>query len=113
MQVTATASAVLQALGDPQRRKIVQILRLAPSPVRAIADQLPISRPAVSRHLRQLKQAGLVLDRPSGTRRIYHLHNEGLQTLREYLDAMWQDSLRSFATAIESDQPTTGPEETR
>lgn len=110
--MTATASAVLQALGDPQRRKIVQILRLAPSPVRVIADQLPISRPAVSRHLRQLKQAGLVLDQPSGTRRIYYLNNEGLQALRDYLDGMWQDSLQSFATAIDSDQPSTGSEGT-
>ena len=95
---------MLEALGDSQRRKIIQILRAAPAQVRVIADQLPISRPAVSRHLRQLKLAGLVLDKPSGTRRIYHLHNEGLQALREYLDAMWQDSLDTFARAVESDQ---------
>ncbi|MDA1297100.1 MAG: metalloregulator ArsR/SmtB family transcription factor [Chloroflexi bacterium] len=111
--MTATAAQVLEALGDPQRRKIVQILLQSPAPVRRIADQLPISRPAVSRHLRQLKQAGLVLDEPAGTRRIYRLHNEGLQALREYLDAMWQGSLASFADAVESDVADQRPDRDR
>lgn len=96
---------MLDALGDSHRRQIVQILHESPSPVRVIADQLPISRPAVSRHLRLLKQAGLVADEPHGTRRVYRLRNEGLNTLREYLDSMWRSSLQQFANAVESEKP--------
>ncbi len=102
--MTATATEVLDALGDSRRRNIVQILRHSPAPVRVIADQLPISRPAVSRHLKLLKQAGLVADEPFGTRRIYRLQNEGIQALREYLNAMWQTSLQDFAKTVESEK---------
>lgn len=71
-------------------------------PVRSIADQLPISRPAVSRHLKLLKRAGLVTDEAEGTRRIYRLHSEGLEALQEYLNFIWKGSLRQFAEAVDS-----------
>lgn len=102
--MTATASDVLDALGDSHRRQIVQILHESPAPVRAIADRLPISRPAVSRHLKLLKQAELVAYEPQGTRRVYRIRNEGLQALREYLDSMWQNSLQHFANSVESEK---------
>lgn len=97
------AEQVLDALGDSTRRQIIDILRESPTPVRAIADRLPVSRPAVSRHLRLLKEAGLVVDEAHGTRRIYRLDSGGLEALREYLDAMWQNSLRGFAEAAEAE----------
>lgn len=103
IRLTATAAEVLDALGDSQRRQIVQILHDSPSPVRVIADQLPISRPAVSRHLKLLKQAGLVADEAHGTRRIYRLQNEGLLALKEYLDSMWRNSLQQFSDAVDSE----------
>ncbi len=106
--MTATAAQVLDALGDSHRREIVEILHESPMPVRAIADQLPISRPAVSRHLKLLKRAGLVEDEASGTRRIYRLNNEGLQALKEYLDSMWSSSLQGFAEAVEAEHSNKG-----
>lgn len=99
----ANAAEVLDALGDSQRRHIVQILSESPAPVRAIADQLPISRPAVSRHLKLLKNAGLVAHESAGTRRIYRLQSTGLEILREYLDRMWDGSLQRFSEAVESE----------
>ena len=107
--MNATASQVLDALGDSHRRQIVEILHNAPAPVRAIADQLPISRPAVSRHLKLLKRAGLVADEPDGTRRIYRLQDEGLNALREYLDSMWSGSLRRFADTVDAEKSAPEP----
>ncbi len=78
-----------EALGDPNRRRIVELLGAGDRSVRELADALPISRPAVSRHLRLLRQAGLVGEEPRGTRRIYRLSRQGVAAAREYLDRVW------------------------
>jgi DNA-binding transcriptional ArsR family regulator len=80
------------ALGDPHRRAIVELLSRGDRSVRELADDLPISRPAVSRHLRLLKQAGLVYDRPEGTRRLYALHDRGVEEVRRYLEKVWGEA---------------------
>src|SRR3954449_11156245 len=77
------------ALGDPNRRAIVELLAAGDRSVQQIADALPISRPAVSRHLRLLKDAGLVTDRAEGTRRLYRLHGEGIAAVRPSLEQVW------------------------
>ncbi len=78
-----------EALGDPHRRDILRLLSEGGKPVTQIAAALPISRPAVSRHLRLLKEAGLVTEHPQGTRRIYHLLDEGLRAVQAYLEQVW------------------------
>ena len=80
------------ALGDPNRRAIVELLGGGERSVQEIADLLPISRPAVSRHLRVLKRAGLVVERPLGTRRIYELHDEGVEAVRAYMEQVWGEA---------------------
>ncbi|MGH9117431.1 MAG: ArsR/SmtB family transcription factor [Acidimicrobiales bacterium] len=77
------------ALGDPHRRAIVELLGGGDRSVQELADALPISRPAVSRHLRLLKQAGLVTDRAEGARRLYSLHDEGIAAVRSFLEQVW------------------------
>jgi len=88
---------ILDALSDPTRRAIVEALRTSPLPVGALAKQFPISRPAVSQHLKVLSDAGLVAADPQGTRRVYRLEPDGLATLREYLDTLWDDALSAYA----------------
>jgi len=98
----------LEALGDPTRRAIFERLVGRPRSVRELADVLPVSRPAVSQHLKVLKQSGLVVDRAEGTRRIYRVDPAGVAAMREYLDQMWDAALAAFAMAVEeqaSDQP--------
>ena len=90
------------ALGDPNRRAIVELLCDGGRSVRDIADALPISRPAVSRHLRLLKDAGLVVEEPLGTRRIYRLHDEGVQAVRTYLEQVWGDVAARFRLMAEN-----------
>jgi DNA-binding transcriptional ArsR family regulator len=90
------------ALGDPNRRAIVEQLRGGDRSVQELADALPISRPAVSRHLRLLKQAGLVTDRPQGTRRLYRLHDEGVEAVRAYLEGVWGEAAARFRIAAEN-----------
>ena len=90
------------ALGDPHRRAIVELLGSGGRSVRSIADAMPISRPAVSRHLRLLKEAGLVVEEPRGTRRIYRLHDEGLDAVRSYLDRVWGEAAARFALYAEN-----------
>jgi DNA-binding transcriptional ArsR family regulator len=85
-----------EALGDPNRRAIVELLGAGDRSVQDLADALPISRPAVSRHLRLLKEAGLVVDRPEGTRRLYRLHDEGIDAVRAYLEQVWGDAATRF-----------------
>jgi DNA-binding transcriptional ArsR family regulator len=92
------------ALGDPTRRAIFERLADRPLAVGELAGELPVSRPAVSQHLKVLKDAGLVLDRPAGTRRIYQLDPEGVGALRAYLDQFWNQALAAYKTAVE--QPT-------
>jgi DNA-binding transcriptional ArsR family regulator len=91
----------LTALGDPTRRAIFERLAERPRAVGELAGELPVSRPAVSQHLKVLKDAGLVMDRPAGTRRIYQLDPDGVGALRAYLDTFWNRSLAAFKTAVE------------
>jgi DNA-binding transcriptional ArsR family regulator len=90
------------ALGDANRRAIVELLRAGDRSVRELADALPISRPAVSRHLRLLKEAGLVSDRAEGTRRLYRLHDEGIAAVREYLEQVWGEAAARFRLVAEN-----------
>jgi DNA-binding transcriptional ArsR family regulator len=92
------------ALGDPTRRAIFERLADRPHAVGELAGELPVSRPAVSQHLKVLKAAGLVLDRPAGTRRIYQLDPDGVRALRAYLDQFWNKALAAYKEAVE--QPT-------
>jgi DNA-binding transcriptional ArsR family regulator len=91
----------LAALGDPTRRAIFERLAERPRPVAELARELPVSRPAVSQHLKVLKQAHLVTDTAVGTRRVYRVDPEGLESLRAYLDGFWNRALRSFKDAAE------------
>ena len=90
------------ALGDPNRRAIVELLGSGERSVQEIADVLPISRPAVSRHLRLLKRAGLVVEKPVGTRRIYQLHDEGIEAVRTYVERVWGDAAARFRLVAEN-----------
>src|SRR4051795_7168494 len=90
------------ALGDANRRAIVELLGGGDRSVRELADALPISRPAVSRHLRLLKEAGLVADRAEGTRRLYRLHDEGIAAVREYLEQVWGEAAARFRLVAEN-----------
>jgi DNA-binding transcriptional ArsR family regulator len=91
--------AALAALADPTRRAIFERLARSPSAVGELARELPVSRPAVSQHLKVLKSAGLVTDRAAGTRRVYSVDSAGIAAIREYFDQFWQQSLASFRTA--------------
>ncbi|HEX6711827.1 MAG TPA: metalloregulator ArsR/SmtB family transcription factor [Thermoleophilaceae bacterium] len=91
------------ALADPTRRAIFERLAGQPAAVGELANDLPVSRPAVSQHLKVLKEAGLVIDDPDGTRRIYRLHPEGVEALRAYLDTFWNQALVAFKRAVEQD----------
>jgi DNA-binding transcriptional ArsR family regulator len=104
---------VLEALGDPTRRAIFERLAAGPRSVRELADVLPVSRPAVSQHLKVLKQWHLVSDRAEGTRRIYRVDPAGVAAIRDYLDQMWDKALAAFAIAVENDNmtPTKGRSE--
>ena len=92
----------LDALGDQNRRAIVEILSHGGQSVQQIADQLPISRPAVSRHLRVLKGAGLVSDQAAGTRRIYQLRDEGVDAIRDYFAEVWDEAVARFRIVVEN-----------
>ena len=89
------------ALGDPTRRAIFERLAERPRAVGELAGELPVSRPAVSQHLKVLKDAGLVLDRSAGNRRIYRLDPDGVGALRAYLDQFWNHALAAFKVAVE------------
>jgi DNA-binding transcriptional ArsR family regulator len=89
------------ALGDPTRRAIFERLGARPSAVGELAGELPVSRPAVSQHLKVLKHAGLVSDVQIGTRRIYRLDPDGVGAMRAYLDQFWNQSLAAFKAAVE------------
>jgi DNA-binding transcriptional ArsR family regulator len=94
--VAPVEDVVLEALGDRQRRAIVRRLADRPQPVHDLAAALPISRPAVSRHLRLLKDAGLVVDEAAGNERIYQLRAEGIDALRRYVDDVWGEALARY-----------------
>lgn len=91
----------LTALADPSRRAVFEALRDGPCAVGELAKRFPISRPAVSQHLKVLKEVGLVTDQAAGTRRLYRIRPEGVAAMRTYLDRMWDDALTAFAAAIE------------
>jgi DNA-binding transcriptional ArsR family regulator len=99
-----TGGRAIEALGDPTRRAIFERLVRQARSVRELADELPVSRPAVSQHLKVLKQSGLVTDRAHGTRRIYQVDPEGVAAMREYLDQMWDTALTAFAAAVEDQE---------
>ena len=90
------------ALGDPNRRAIVELLGAGQRSVREIADLLPISRPAVSRHLRILKAAGHVVEQPVGTRRIYQLHDQGIAAVQAYVERVWGEAAARFRLVAEN-----------
>jgi DNA-binding transcriptional ArsR family regulator len=97
----ANADRVFSALTDPTRRAVFERLRHGPRPVGEIARGLPVSRPAVSQHLKVLKEAGLVDDRADGTRRIYQIDPKGLGAMRAWLDQFWDSALDAFAAEVE------------
>jgi DNA-binding transcriptional ArsR family regulator len=94
-----------EALGDPQRRRILDLLSEQPRSVGALAGELPISRPAVSRHLRLLKDAGLVEEEPAGTRRIYRVRAEGYDALRAYLEGVWGEAAARYRLVADNTTP--------
>jgi DNA-binding transcriptional ArsR family regulator len=96
-----TYQSALDALADPSRRAVLERLRARPMAVGELASELPISRPAVSQHLRVLKDAGLVGDEVDGRRRIYHLDPKGLVALQAYLEGFWAEALADFKTTAE------------
>jgi len=93
------------ALGDPTRRAIFARVAARPAAVGELARGLPVSRPAVSQHLKVLKEAGLVADRPEGTRRVYYIDPDGLGALRRWLDQFWDDALLAFKSELEKGEP--------
>ena len=93
-------------LGDPTRRAIFELLARGPRSVQQLADQLPISRPAVSQHLRVLKDGGLVVSHAEGNRRIYSLNPEGVTALRAWLDGVWSNALAGFHKVAETATPS-------
>ena len=102
----APARDPFEALGDPNRRAILELLGEGGRSVGEVAEALPISRPAVSRHLRLLKEAGLVVEEAQGTRRIYRLQAQGVQAVQEYLVQVWGDAIARFRLMAENTQPS-------
>jgi DNA-binding transcriptional ArsR family regulator len=90
------------ALGDPTRRQVFELLRLGPRSVGELAARLPVSRPAVSQHLRVLEDAGLVTHRKEGTRNLYGLNGNGVVELRAWVDGFWEEALDRFKDAVEA-----------
>lgn len=97
-----TYGNALAALADPTRRQVFERLKSGPRPVGGIAQGLAVSRPAVSQHLKVLKEAGLVADRPEGTRRVYYIDPNGLGALRIWLDQFWDEALARFQAEVEA-----------
>ena len=103
----------LQCLSDPTRRQVFEKLRSGPQAVGVLAHGLPVSRPAVSQHLKALKAAGLVNDRAEGTRRVYYIDPDGLGELRHWLDRFWDDALTSFRDQVAAANSTPPTEQQR
>lgn len=102
--MATNGSQVLAALGDPTRRAIFERIAARPRAVGELAGELPVTRPAVSQHLKVLKDARLVVDRAVGTRRIYQIDLEGIGALRAYLDQFWNQALAAFKVAAEQEE---------
>ncbi len=109
--MSARAEQALDALGNPVRRQILGMLAQRPRPVREIADALPISRPAVSRHLKVLRQAGLVTSTAHGTQNIFSLDRVGFDDVRHWLEGFWDEALARFALLAENTAPNTQDQE--
>ncbi|HKG51402.1 MAG TPA: metalloregulator ArsR/SmtB family transcription factor [Actinomycetales bacterium] len=106
LQATSLEARALQALADPTRRSIFELLGRGPRSVRALAEDVPVSRPAVSQHLKVLRESGLVTVRAEGTRNVYALDPRGLGAVRDYFDQFWSAALTAFAAAVDrSGQP--------
>ena len=103
-----TYETAMDALGDGTRRLILERLRGGPRAVGELAAELPVSRPAVSQHLRVLKEAGLVTERRNGTRRLYRVDTDGLAEVRDYLESFWTDVLAAFEAAAEAEAEKEG-----
>jgi DNA-binding transcriptional ArsR family regulator len=106
--VVAYQSDAWTALGDPTRKAIFDLLADRPRPVGELASEVPVSRPAVSQHLKVLKDAGLVLDQPVGTRRIYRVDPDGLAALRAELERFWQKALTAYKEVVEKSMKEEG-----
>jgi DNA-binding transcriptional ArsR family regulator len=98
----------LTALADPTRRRVFERLHAGPASVGDLAAELPVSRPAVSQHLKTLKLAGLVTDKPDGARRVYYIDPDGLGELRRWLDQFWDDALEAFKKEVEKPKKPIG-----
>lgn len=105
MGAVSASGDPFEALGDPNRREILRLLSAGDKPVSAIAAAMPISRPAVSRHLRLLKDAGMVAEEAQGTRRVYHLREEGLAAVQTYLEGVWGEAAARFRLVAENTTP--------
>lgn len=99
-----TYATALAALSDPTRRAVFERLRAGPASVQQIAAGLPVSRPAVSQHLKALREAGLVRDEPRGSARIYSIHTPGLRALRDWIEGFWDEALDNFKTFAEKQE---------
>jgi DNA-binding transcriptional ArsR family regulator len=99
-----TYASALTALSDPTRRAVFERLRAGSASVQQIADGLPVSRPAVSQHLKALREAGLVRDEPRGSARIYSIHTPGLRALRDWIEGFWDEALDNFKTFAEKQE---------
>lgn len=95
--------AALAALADPTRRQLFEKLRRGPHSVGRLAETMPVSRPAVSQHLKVLREAGLVREQKEGTRRVYEIDPAGLGALRRWLDQFWSSGLAAFQAAVEAE----------
>src|SRR5262245_33430120 len=104
--VKHAANAALNALGDPTRRVVFEQLARGPKSVGELAGRLPVSRPAVSQHLKVLKDAGLVTDEADGTRRVYRIDPRGLGPLRAWFDRFWTTNLAAFAAEVDKESGT-------
>ena len=109
----SAADAALDALGDPMRRRMLELLHTGPRPVGELAAELPIGRPAVSKHLRVLEGAGLVRHRSEGTRNLYALAPEGLTGVQQWLVGVWDTALAAFADYVDSQPVDSQPVETQ
>ena len=109
MKTNTLAPHALDALGDPTRRTIFEHLGARPRAVVDLAALVPVSRPAVSQHLKVLKEAGLVRDAQVGTRRVYSLDPDGIAGLRDYLDRFWSTALTSFKANVEQPREESSP----
>jgi DNA-binding transcriptional ArsR family regulator len=99
-----TYGTALAALGDPTRRRIFEQLKSGPQAVSVIARGMPVSRPAVSQHLKVLREAGLVADQPNGTRHLYYIDPTGIAALRAWIDQFWGQTLAAFKGEVELDE---------